>query len=432
MTYVTAWPVKRAKTAVVRATFYIGENQHRMQTMIIEDDAWIADLLKQIVLKIRPHAQVRCFDRVATARAAWLAAPCELIISDWNLPGESGITLLEEVRKQGSNVPIMMVTARADRDSVLQVRRLRINAFISKPFKVPTLIKHLERLLPPDADVPLPAVGSELDFASHLQSIAANELELPLLDASQKLLERHLQGKPQDLRQLIAQFQQDGALCARLIAVANSAQYNVSGSPCSSLHEALQLLGMNTSLNLALALCLKRACQLRSGSLRLYAEVHLEKSEQLCEQVRQLALQLKLQPWVYQSAALLHCMGELCVLQQAQSWEDLGHDLSDSQVIAALDRFSCDFANTLKVKWRLPMALREMIGAVYGLPPGNVKRELIVMRLAAMELGAEPAAQEINRLRRLLGLAETPVSASLAAVSAAPEAPQLATFAEPA
>ena len=65
MTYVTAWPVKRAKTAVVRATFYIGENQHRMQTMIIEDDAWIADLLKQIVLKIRPHAQVRCFDRVA-------------------------------------------------------------------------------------------------------------------------------------------------------------------------------------------------------------------------------------------------------------------------------------------------------------------------------------------------------------------------------
>jgi HD-like signal output (HDOD) protein/ActR/RegA family two-component response regulator len=434
MIYATAWPIKQAKAAAARATFYTAENHHRghsMQIMIIEDDAWIADLLKQIILKIRPHAQVRCFDRVATARVAWLAAPCELIISDWNLPGESGITLLEEVRKQGSSVPIIVVTARADRDSVLQIRHLRINAFISKPFKVPTLIEHLERLLPPDGDVPLPAMDSALDFASHLQSIAANELDLPLLDASQKLLEQYLQGEQPDLRQLIAQFQQDGALCARLIAVANSALYNASGSPCSSLFEALQLLGVSTSLNLALALCLKRACMLRSGRLRLHAEVHLEKSEQLCERVRQLALQLKLQPWVYQSAALLHRMGELCVLQQAQSWEDLGHDLSDNQVIAALDRFSRDFANILKVNWRLPMALREMIGAVYGLPPGNVKRERIVMRLAAMELSAEPAAQEINRLRRLLGLAETPVSASVA-VTAAPESAQPAALAEPA
>jgi HD-like signal output (HDOD) protein len=402
-----------------------------MQIMIIEDDAWIADLLKQIILKIRPRAQVSCFDCVATARAAWLAAPCELIISDWNLPGESGITLLEEVRKQGSSVPIIVVTARADRDSVLQVRHLRINAFISKPFKVPTMIEHLERLLPLESDVLLPTVGCEFDFASHLQRIAASELELPLLDASQKLLEQHLQGEPLDLRQLIAQFQQDSALCARLIAVANSALYNASGSPCSSLYEALQLLGVSTSLNLALALCLKRACQLRNGVLRLYAEVHLEKSEQLCEHVRQLALQLKLQPWVYQSAALLHRMGELCVLQQAQSWEDLGHDLSDSQVIAALERFSRDFANTLKVNWHLPMALRELIGAVYGLPPGNVKRELIVMRLAAMELGVEPATQEINRLRRLLGLAETPVGGSVVAATAAPEALQPATLAEP-
>lgn len=390
-----------------------------MQIMIIEDDAWIADLIKQIIVKIRPQAKVSWYERVSAARAAWQAAPCDLIISDWNLPGECGISLLEEIRKQGSAVPIMVVTGRSDRESVMQVRRLRINAFISKPFKVPKLIEQLEQLLPLDDGVALTEVSPAQDFISHLQQLAPSELNLPLLDASQELLERYLRGEQLDLRQLIAQFQQDSALCARLIAVANSPLYNLRGAPCTSLYEALQLLGVNASLNLVLALSLKRACQLRSGTLRLYAQVHQEESERLCEHVRQLALQMKLQPGPYQSAALLHRIGELCVLQQAQGWEDLGHSLSDNQVLAATDKFGRDFAHALKVNWHLPMALREMIGAIYALPPANLKRDLILMRLAAVELSAEP--EGANRLRHLLGLPDAePVLATVADAPAEP------------
>jgi HD-like signal output (HDOD) protein/FixJ family two-component response regulator len=373
-----------------------------MNIMIIEDDAWIADLFKQIILKIRPRAQINWFECVSSARAAWQTTPCDFIISDWNLPGESGVSLIEEIRRQGSTVPIVIVTGRTDRESVMQVRRLRLSAFISKPFKVAKVIEQLEQLLPLDDGVAPVGAGPEPDFCTHLERLAPSELDLPLLDASQHLLEQHLRGEQLDLRQLIAQFQCDSALCARLIAVANSPLYNATGTPCISLNEALQLLGVNASLNLALALCLKRACQLRSGMLRLYAQEHLEQSERLCERVRQLALQLKLQSGPCQTAALLHRIGELCVLQQAQGWEDLGHSLSDNQVLAAMERFSGEFANALKVNWRLPMALREMIGAVYSLPPVNLKRDLILMRLAAVELSAEP--EGFNRLRHLLGL----------------------------
>ena len=60
-----------------------------MQVMIIEDDAWMADLIKQIVLKLRPLADVSCFERVDAARAAWLAAPCSgLLIPDTHLGRE--------------------------------------------------------------------------------------------------------------------------------------------------------------------------------------------------------------------------------------------------------------------------------------------------------------------------------------------------------
>ena len=67
---------------------------------------------------------------------------------------------------------------------------------------------------------------------------------------------------------------------------------------------------------------------------------------------------------------------------------------------------SSQLANRLKAHWRLPIALRELIGACYALPPGNTRRDTVVMRLACAELlGAE--AQEIERLRRLAGLART-------------------------
>ena len=42
-----------------------------MRVLILEDDPWIADLLKQIVLSLRPGARVDCRTRVADALAAW-------------------------------------------------------------------------------------------------------------------------------------------------------------------------------------------------------------------------------------------------------------------------------------------------------------------------------------------------------------------------
>ncbi|WP_350646579.1 hypothetical protein [Pseudomonas sp. HY13-MNA-CIBAN-0226] len=42
-----------------------------MRVMILDDDPWISDLLKQLVLSIRPVAQVDCFTDVASALDAW-------------------------------------------------------------------------------------------------------------------------------------------------------------------------------------------------------------------------------------------------------------------------------------------------------------------------------------------------------------------------
>ena len=72
---------------------------------------------------------------------------------------------------------------------------------------------------------------------------------------------------------------------------------------------------------------------------------------------------------------------------------------------------SVDFSDyVVKDNWRLPVPLLELINATHELPSSNLKRELILMRLAAVELSTDIGDPEQQRLRRLLGLPEVPAS----------------------
>jgi hypothetical protein len=97
-------------------------------------------------------------------------------------------------------------------------------------------------------------------------------------------------------------------------------------------------------------------------------------------------------------------MGELCVLHQTQLWEDAQQrSVSEGELAQALEKYAKPFAVNLKVHWGLPMALREIIGAVYVLPKLQVSREQLLMRLAAAHEQNEPVAA-IDKLKRLAGI----------------------------
>lgn len=374
-----------------------------MRVMILEDDVWIADLLKQIVHSLRPGTQVICHASLGKAMSDWQSQAADLLICDWNLPDGPGTTLLERARKDDAQIPLVMVTGRADRDSVLAVRSLRINAFISKPFQVPKVLECLDRLLPAFSDTPTVAASSAGSFLEFLDSQADSALDLPLQAGMQAKLDALGRQQP-SVRQLQQAWQHDPTLTGRLLAAANSRQYNTSATPCLSLGQALQILGPTTSLNIGIGLGLNPASQLDDAELCLQAEAQLQQIDSLHPRVAELAAACRLDPAPLHSAALLYRMGELCLLQQAQLWCNAGHSLTPEQLSQALDKASSVLANRLKAQWRLPTPLRDLIGACYALPTINIRREAIVMHLAASEQAAVPDADKLARLRRLAGL----------------------------
>jgi HD-like signal output (HDOD) protein/ActR/RegA family two-component response regulator len=370
--------------------------------MILDDDLWISDLLKQLVLSIRPLAQVDCFGDVASALDGWQQSTYQLVMADWNLPDAPGVSLLQKIREKDRDTPLIMITGRADRDSVLAVRSLGISAFFTKPFQVSRVVQCLDALLPLDEPPRATTINTE-DLISYLSGLSASELDLPLLASVKEKLQLGYGGALLDLRELANDWQHDPALCAHLIAAANGATYLGLGQPCTNLNGALTRLGGLTSVNLAISQALRQTNTQPDGMLMTFIQAHLDDAERLAERVVRLAQQCGLDPAPLQSAALLHRMGELCVLYQTQKWENQGNSVTEETLTHSVRDFSAPFAIRLKARWGLPMVLRELIGAIYALPHMQVRREQVVMRLAAAMNNCEPEA-DIGRLQRLAGL----------------------------
>lgn len=65
----------------------------------------------------------------------------DLIVTDWNMPGMSGLEFIKSVRSDSSNnLPILMVTTRSEADDVKEALKAGANSYIVKPF-TPKVLK---------------------------------------------------------------------------------------------------------------------------------------------------------------------------------------------------------------------------------------------------------------------------------------------------
>jgi two-component system chemotaxis response regulator CheY len=75
-------------------------------------------------------------------------APFDLVITDWNMPGMTGIDLLMAIRADAAlaKLPVLLVTAEAKRDQILAAAQAGVNGYITKPFTAATLADKLARI----------------------------------------------------------------------------------------------------------------------------------------------------------------------------------------------------------------------------------------------------------------------------------------------
>lgn len=84
----------------------------------------------------------------------------DLVICDINIPGQSGLELLEVIRNhnQYSHIPFMLMTGDGSKEVVTQAIALRVNDFVVKPFTLNLLKERVSSVLQRKTSSPAPAV----------------------------------------------------------------------------------------------------------------------------------------------------------------------------------------------------------------------------------------------------------------------------------
>lgn len=73
--------------------------------------------------------------------------PFECIISDWNMPGMTGLDLLKAVRAEakGKGLPFVLATAEGEQTNVIEAAKAGVSDYVVKPFSADTLNEKLKK-----------------------------------------------------------------------------------------------------------------------------------------------------------------------------------------------------------------------------------------------------------------------------------------------
>ena len=116
-----------------------------MRLLVVEDEARITEVLRAALS--RAGFAVDAVATVAEAHAALPLAPYDAVILDLGLPDGDGLDLLTELRRAGSLVPVLVLTARDAVEARVTGLDAGADDYLVKPFAMVELIARTKALL---------------------------------------------------------------------------------------------------------------------------------------------------------------------------------------------------------------------------------------------------------------------------------------------
>ncbi|TCS72188.1 two-component system phosphate regulon response regulator PhoB [Sulfuritortus calidifontis] len=139
--------------------------------LVVEDEPGIQELLK---FNLGQHGhKVQVASDSEEALQAMRGALPDLILLDWMLPGMAGVDLARRIRGDGrlKDIPIIMLTARAEEADKVKGLETGADDYITKPFSPKELMARIKAVLrrraPQMTEDAVEIAGLRLDPASH-------------------------------------------------------------------------------------------------------------------------------------------------------------------------------------------------------------------------------------------------------------------------
>jgi len=110
---------------------------------VIDDDRSIRWVLEKALEKA--GMQVRSFSKAEGVLVALADGEPDAIVSDIRMPGMDGITLLDRVKEDYPDLPVIIMTAHSDLDSAVSAYHSGAFEYLPKPFDVTEAVEQVQR-----------------------------------------------------------------------------------------------------------------------------------------------------------------------------------------------------------------------------------------------------------------------------------------------
>jgi DNA-binding response OmpR family regulator len=117
-----------------------------VRVLVVEDERRLADNIARSLRESSGYA-VDIANEGEDGLFMAQANPYDLILLDLMLPGLDGLSLLRRLRDGGHTAPVLVVTARDEKDSVVRLLNTGADDYVTKPFDLGELLARAKALI---------------------------------------------------------------------------------------------------------------------------------------------------------------------------------------------------------------------------------------------------------------------------------------------
>lgn len=163
----------------------------RPKVLVIDDELGVRELISE-ALSLAEITAVQAADGLE-ALSHLRRERFDLLILDINMPKLDGLALLEKLRAEGMSVPVLMLSARADKADINQGLRIGADDYLTKPFGIEELVLRVKAIMRRSkgevTEVKVLTCGPiSMDFSKY--SVKFNDQLIELSPTEFKLLEQ--------------------------------------------------------------------------------------------------------------------------------------------------------------------------------------------------------------------------------------------------
>ncbi len=118
-----------------------------MKILIVDDFSTMRRIIKNLLKELGFNNTFEADDG-STALPLLKGGDFNFLVTDWNMPGMTGIDLLKAVRadQRLKDLPVLMVTAEAKKEQIFEAARSGVNGYVVKPFTAAVLKEKIDKI----------------------------------------------------------------------------------------------------------------------------------------------------------------------------------------------------------------------------------------------------------------------------------------------